>query len=384
MPMTHWSLYVDESGQFQRHDGSLVAGLLVPATARELDSPTLRRRFEEIWGPAPFPPHAAIYGDPIGQALLAAIKPGPHGMPAGRHAGRRREASRGVLSLLENTPFSARLEELREGVNTTLRLDDVRTATKLLRRIPDTGADIERLDDVANRQRTEMDALLRRSLDRYPGSRVLLLRGDHEGHRAVVPGTRIFRDRYVDALEVLLHRLHRVLGPADTCEVHVLTRDVEVAGIGDATSTTHFGGLLLRELLDVVRVATGSSVQCRTSGGAVHYRDRRATLETLHPFLVLCDWVATTCRPATQDFGTSLVDLERHLEAARLPLGALRAGVVTPALGALPMLGAAGPAEDRVRAALTPGQRLPPQPAAPRWVADQVSEWVNAARGGAA
>lgn len=382
--MPHWSLYVDESGGFKRHQGSLVAGLLVPARAKELDSPSLRRRFEQIWGPAPFPPHAAIYRDPMGQALLAAIKPDERAMPSGKHAGARRQASRRVLGLLEGTSFAGRLEQLREGRNTWLRLEDVWSATSLLRSIPGTAADIERLVDVAELQRASMDTLVRKALSQYPGTRVLLVRGDHDTDGAPIPGTRLLRDRYVDALETMLLRLHRILGANDTCELHVLTRDVEVTGIGAGRSTVHFGGLLLKELVETVRGQTASAAQCRAGSATQHYRDRADVNESLHPFLVLADWVATTCRPATRDPVTTLADLERHLEAMFLPRGSLRAPVLTPALGVLPLLGAAGLAEDRIRSALTRIAEPPVAPTSPRWVVDQCSEWVDAAKRGAA
>jgi hypothetical protein len=375
--MKRWSLFVDESGSFKGANGSLVAGILVPASAKHIDSANLRKQFAKIWGPAPFPPHAAIYADWMGQALLAAIPERPHHMPPGDYASARREASRLVLSVLERSSFAWRLEQLRESAHPILTHQDLNAARAAISPLmPD-----EALDEVATKQRVAMNLLVQKTLHRYPGTRVFLAQSVQEPRPDVIPGTRLFRDRYLDALEVLLGRLHRVLGDGDHCELYVLTRDVQTTGLTDKPVMLDFGGLLLRELVEAVRTEVGGLAACRPANAVQRYRDRPEIHDFLHPFLVLADWVATSCRSALTDKTRTLSMLEDDLYWHLLPQTSLRARTQLPQSEALPLVGATGRAEAKIQAALRGARVLPPDPQGPLWLQEQCAEWVAAAGG---
>ena len=413
--MAQWSLYVDESGRFDSSRGAVVGGLLVPARADELslapahqpENCVLRRRFGEIWGPAPFPPHAALYCDPVGQVLLAGIRitdatrsgPGANMLPDGRHKGARRAAARPALALLGQSAFAGRLATLSDGTALWLTHDDVRDARAALWSAGVSAEVLGALDDVVSKQRYEMNSLVRRALERVPGSRVLLVRSvEHEGHGIgeLIEGTQLIRDRYVEALELLVERALRVLAPGDALDLHVLTRDVEfVFGAGAGAGAGAVGGAsngvpvrgslgaqVLRGLVEAVQARIGTAVRISV-GSARRFRDTPELNEPLHPFLVFADWVATTFRPVVLNPRSSLAELERQLEATCVPYGAARAPILSPSLGVLPLTAASGPAAHRIAAALNEQQFLPPAPTRPTWVVEQCAAWV-VAKGGAA
>lgn len=375
--MRQWSLFVDESGSFEGNDGSLVAGILVPASAKHINSAHLRKQFAQIWGPAPFPPHAAIYKDWIGQVLLAAIPERAHHMPAGRYASARREASRPVLSLLERSAFAGRLEQLRESRYPILNHQDLTAARAAVAGYKPNAA----LQDVADQQQVAMNMLVQKTLHRFLETRVFLVKSAQEPRPDVIPGTRLFRDRYLDALGVLLGRLHRVLGEGDHCELFVLTRDVKTTGLNNGPVILDFGGMILRELVEAVRADVGGQAVCRSANAVQRYYDRPEIHDFLHPFLVLADWVATNSRNAERVARDSLSSLENDLYWNMLPRDSLRAHMQRPQGRALPLLGATGPAEARIRAALSGARVLPPDAHWPRWIQEQCSEWVAAAGG---
>ena len=409
--MAQWSLYVDESGRFDSSRSGVVGGLLVPARADELslapahqpENCVLRRRFGEIWGPAPFPPHAALYNDPVGQVLLAGIRitdatkweARVNMMPDGRHKGARRAAARPALALLEQTAFAERLATLSDGTKPSLTHDDVRDARAALRSAGLSAEVLGTLEDVTVKQRNEMHSLVRRALERVPGSRVLLVRSvehDGKGIGELIEGTQLIRDRYVEVLELLVERALRVLSPGDSLDLHVLTRNVEfmfgasaVAGGGVGYGVPVRGSLgaqVLRSLVEAVQARIGTAV--RVSVGSVrHFRDTPQLSEPLHPFLVFADWVATTFRLVLLNRRTSLAELERQLEATCLPFGAARAPILSPSLGELPLTAASGPAAQRIAASLNGQRYLPPPPTRPAWVVEQCAAWVGA-KGGAA
>ena len=409
--MAQWSLYVDESGRFDSSRSGVVGGLLVPARADELslapahqpENCVLRRRFGEIWGPAPFPPHAALYNDPVGQVLLAGIRitdatkweARVNMMPDGRHKGARRAAARPALALLEQTAFAERLATLSDGTKPSLTHDDVRDARAALRSAGLSAEVLGALEDVTVKQRDEMHSLVRRALERVPGSRVLLVRSvehDGDGIGELIEGTQLIRDRYVEVLELLVERALRVLSPGDSLDLHVLTRNVEFmfgasAGAGGGAGNGvpvrgSLGAQVLRSLVEAVQARIGTAV--RVSVGSVrHFRDTPQLSEPLHPFLVFADWVATTFRLVLLNRRTSLAELERQLEATCLPFGAARAPILSPSLGELPLTAASGPAAQRIAASLNGQRYLPPPPTRPAWVVEQCAAWVGA-KGGAA
>ena len=409
--MAQWSLYVDESGRFDSSRSGVVGGLLVPARADELslapahqpENCVLRRRFGEIWGPAPFPPHAALYCDPVGQVLLAGIRitdatrSGPRAkmLPDGRHKGARREAARPALALLEQTAFAGRLATLSDGTAPWLTHDDVRDARDALQSAGLGAAVWGALDDVVSKQRYEMNSLVRRALERVPGSRVLLVRSvEHDGHGIgeLIEGTQLIRDRYVEALELLIERALRVLAPGDSLDLHVLTRNVDfvfgagagaVGGAGNGVPVRgSLGAQVLRGLVEAVQARIGTAVRISV-GSARRFRDTPELNEPLHPFLVFADWVATTFRLVLLNPRSPLADLERQLEATCVPYGAARAPILSPSLGVLPLTAASGPAAQRIAASLNGQQFLPPAPTRPTWVVEQCAAWVGA-KGGAA
>ena len=409
--MAQWSLYVDESGRFDSSRSGVVGGLLVPARADELslapahqpENCVLRRRFGEIWGPAPFPPHAALYNDPVGQVLLAGIRitdatkweARVNMMPDGRHKGARRAAARPALALLEQTAFAERLATLSDGTKPSLTHDDVRDARAALRSAGLSAEVLGTLEDVTVKQRDEMHSLVRRALERVPGSRVLLVRSvehDGDGIGELIEGTQLIRDRYVEVLELLVERALRVLSPGDSLDLHVLTRNVEFmfgasAGAGGGAGNGvpvrgSLGAQVLRSLVEAVQARIGTAV--RVSVGSVrHFRDTPQLSEPLHPFLVFADWVATTFRLVLLNRRSSLAELERQLEATCLPSGAARAPILSPSLGVLPLTAASGPAAQRIAASLNGQRYLPPPPTRPAWVVEQCAAWVGA-KGGAA
>jgi hypothetical protein len=408
--MAQWSLYVDESGRFVASQSSVVGGLLVPARADELsvapahqpEKCALRRRFREIWGPAPFPPHAALYNDPVGQVLLAGIritdatkpKDRANMMPDGRHKGARRAAARPALSLLEQTVFAGRLATLSDGTAPWLTHDDVRDARAALWSAGVSAEVWGALDDVLSKQRYEMHSLVRRALERVPGARVVLVRSvehDGDGIGEPIEGTQLIRDRYVEALELLIERALRVLAPGDSLDLHVLTRNVDfvfgaglVGGAGSLGTPVRgsLGAQVLRGLVEAVQARIGTAVRISV-GSARLFRDTMELNAPLHPFLVFADWVATTFRPVLLNRRSTLAEVERQLESTCVPFGAARAPILSPSLGVLPLTAASGPAALRIAASLNGQRFLPPAPTRPTWVVEQCAAWVGA-KGGAA
>lgn len=392
--MAQWSLFVDESGRFDGNRISVVAGLLVPASGRALapnpNHSPLRDRFARIWGPAPFPPHAGVYANAVGQALLAGIPTTDanraHMLAAGDHAGRRRAAARPVLERLAASAFAARLDELRSGNAVHLSHTDVEMARRILEAEPASRIELEALDQVASDQRYEMNRLVHRVFERFPEARVVLVRsapGVPPTAGPVIPGTRLVPDLYLDALQVVLERALRVLAPGDTLDLRVLTRDVHAYITPDAPTPTSLGAQLLDQLVEAVQQRVGTQVRVAV-GPVLHYRDHARLEIRLHPYLVLADWIATTSAPTLKARHHTLATLEQDLGRKAVPPRALRAPIQQPGLGELPLTAHAGPAHARVAAALR-GEAAPPPPFAgpPPWAAEQCEAWVTAVGGAA-
>lgn len=393
--MARWSLYVDESGRFEDGDTSVVAGLLMSASAQSLlpdsDRCRLRRSFAQIWGPAPFPPHAGIYASAYGQALLAAIRVTDltsHDLRAsmlaeGEHNRERRKAARGLLDLLADSAFAPRLEELGAGQRIHLTHGDVRAARAALGNRAPVRAALEPLDAVADKQRGQMHRLLRSAVARTPGSRVLLVRADDLDSAELgqpIPGTILIRDRYVDALEVLLERAIRLIPEHDTLDVRVLTRTVRLRLPDGRVEIGQISGNALRGLVHAVRERVGSNVH-PLIGEPLRYDD--APGAPLHPFLVFADWVATMSRSSLRGGHLTLEGLMANLDQTFTPAEALRAPVQHPPLGTLPLAAYAGAAQRRVAAALDGHATLPAFEGPPPWAAEQCAAWVAAAGGAA-
>ena len=94
--------------------------------------------------------------------------------------------------------------------------------------------------------------------------------------------------------------------------------------------------------------------------------------------------------PATTSSGPvrarthTLQGLEQDLARLAVPAAALRASVVHPTLGVLPLTAHVGPAQERITAALAGGTALPPPfEGPPPWAAEQCEAWVTAVGGAA-
>jgi hypothetical protein len=365
---TKWSLFVDESGQFEGGDPSVVAGVVVVGHPDAYAGGRLRALLADIWGPGPWPPHAAHSNLPASRVLYAAHAD-HRDMRAGRFAADLRPAIRDLTAVLERTPLQSRLSSIRDGALPTYA--DCEAAHALLRREPSYAT----LRSVGEAQDTAMGQLVEMVCAMSGG--VVVAAFADEGPPGPAPAPLQLReDAYVRALRVVIERVSRLAGAHDA-ECFVLTRDVEAGGLGKIGMQ----GFLLRPLLEQAAAVAGSPVRLRAGGATLRYRDNERQGAPLHPLHVIADWLANKLRSAAGRFDGGYASLEATLVKDLLPGPATLRRVPSraPALGALPTLAVAGGPEDAVRVALSGAAPAVAALGAPRWAWDQAHEWADTA-----
>lgn len=366
-----WALFVDESGPFDGERPSLVAGLLAPADARALDRGGLRAALADLWGPAPWPPHAALLRVPASRVLHRLV---PGGMAPGRFAARLDAPCRPLLDALDTTPFAPRLAELRDGARPTR--GDIDAADAALRARRELREPYAALRELCRLQAAAMDRLVARVAERLGGLWLLAALADRAPPGPEAAPGRLRDDAYTRALEVVLERAVR-LAPAGEVEAWVLTRHVAVGGLGDRVPMQ---GHLVRQLAERVSARAALPTRLTAQGGVLPYHDDAEHHLALHPMLVLADHLASAARRHLGWTAAPWAGVVADLAAQGVvPAAALaRAPARIPALGPLPTLAAADPFEAHVRAALA-GEAPPPLPERPAWAADQARAWAATA-----
>lgn len=368
-----WSVFIDESGSFGPQGQSIVAGILVELPGDALNGTSLRQELEAIWGPGPYPPHATdlrLWG---GLVLHGSREKSwkPHHMAEGRYASRIRQQIRFLSQQLDRSPMADRIQEIREGVLPARA--DLISAERLL-----GGYEARRaLRETRESQRAAMADLVARVFRRLGagGASVVGAVADQLPPGPAPNHLQVREDAYLRALRVLLERIARLAGEAEV-ELHILTRDVEVGGLG---LSVPLQAHLLRPMLEGVTAKTGSRARLITRGTVLRYRDVPVQGRPLHPMLVLADWIANRMGYIVNSFSGGLGQLERVLVDQRIipsPDALRRVPHGAASLGALPTLAAAIP-EDAVRAAFA-GEPTSQVTEGPQWARDQAWEWILA------
>lgn len=370
---SRWSLFIDESGGFSPGETSLVAGVLVAREAASLDG-TLREALADVWGPAPFPPHATDLRRPVSRVLYAEWAPRRAGarMEPGRFWSAMRGPVRALAAALEGSAFAGRLAAIRGGAFPTWA--DMVEAERVVR----THAAYPALRKVAEDQDLAMRGLLGRVVSRLGAGSVSIVGALADGEPPGPPPARaaVREDAYVRALTAVVERVAR-LGDGAEIDLRVLTRGVEVGGLGTIPMQGHF----LRPLAEEAARRAGARPRFVTTAAALRYGDDADQGRPFHPMLAVADWVANRLRHVADERPRSYDALvERLVAGGVVPAAELltRAPILAPQVGALPTIGAAGPPEAAVRAAFR-GTRPELGGPGPKWAWAQAAAWVDAA-----
>lgn len=384
-----WSLYIDESGEFG--DGySLVGGLLLRCSAEALLLSPLEARLGEIFGPGPWPPHAAVERMPASFVLRAEW--GREGMTAGRIGREVRQLCRDVARHTEAAAppnVRAALGEVRAGgavnYDRTSKLDSWLRAGAggLENRWGATATFYRQLTAARDRRANEMNALVEGVVKRVGdgGSWVATVAAPGPGPGGLAPGSaELERDSYVDALACLLRRVALVM-PGAEIDLLVLTRHVSVVGLPRVGMQSRW----IRQLAEHASRGLSRPPRFRVVGGRHLYGARRRPEAPMHPALALADWIVNGIRRATQrSAGHSWAQLLPLLEAGAgvgVPEGVLRRVEAERGAWDLPTLCAAGPAHDRLEALIAGASAIPAAPSG--WMGEQSERMGAAAHEGA-
>lgn len=363
-----WSLYLDESGRFDRADEAVcVAGVLLrEAPSREADA-ILRGVYRRIDPIAWYPPHATDLRLPawwVGAWALAS--------PADRAAhpaARTIEQAAALCARASSEPALAALLARLER-RSRPRHDELAAASSWLRRnhpaLADALSDLAR--DVERRYRDVAGALL----DRFGPDRCFAVAAGDDG-RAPPDGP----DRYLALLVPLFERVFALLRarPAErhTVWLFAATRDVHDPRLGARR-------LQPRDVGDRVRAAERFAFEAPTTPTDPWVRLVVASTpsyeEAVPPGVVLADFVANRSRRALAT-NRPWDELRAELRAeARLPFEAVPRGA--PALGLRPTVAASGAPRDAVARAFATGDADGPfGPAG--WRSDQARRWAEVA-----
>jgi hypothetical protein len=371
-----WSLFVDESGRFDRQDLSMVVGVLAKAPGRGLGGQALRRELQRIWGPGPWPPHAATVRIPASHAVYAAARRFPDGLKQGAYAKPDSVEVKALIQHLEDSSFASLLDRIRRGAFP--KDEHIRDAQRLLHG-PAVRPALKRVRGIIDDQSQAMNALVARVFAKLELQRVMvpITLADALPEGPQPPDARVQEDPYTRALTVLLERVARLAGDVEI-QCWILTRDVEVGGLGSAPLQAQ----LLRPIFDDVLDRTGSACRFVPMCAVTRYGDWPRRDYVMHPMLVLADWLANRSRRAIGRRAVGLPALRSHLVGCGLvPDEAVLEHVpaVAPGLAPLPVLAAAGGPEARVRAAFAGEEPPPPVGKAPPWAWEQATLWERAA-----
>jgi hypothetical protein len=371
-----WSLFLDESGDFGDEDATrVVAGLLLELPAADLARKRLREELGDIWGPGPFPPHAAHLNLIASLPVYAAWKPSAATvsvMAEGRIAAAHRPYVRAAARALEASPYAGLLAAAEAG-----RLPSygaLQEANAWLRvNAPNVYFALQRVQAERSGGMSDLLARLFRRLG--GGATIVAAQADRGAVGRVADPGELRADAYVRTLAVVAERVARVADGA-VVDVHVLTRNVQVGGVG----TTEMGPWQVRQVMEAAAAATTSAVAFRPAPFVQRYDDRPDQGAPFHPALAVADWLANRIRHHLNDHPqVSWARLAEGLATSRIAPSVpslYRAPMGRTTVGALPMIASAGIPEEAVRAAFA-AQPPPPLPAG--WTGDQARSWVGAA-----
>lgn len=321
MPANHWTLFVDESGDFDRGEPhALAAGLLVerrwtPALERQLGE-----RLVEATPGLLSPAHAWTLKSP--EKLREAISKGKVELSAETARELRNE---------DDGAVSARLAEYRAGVARAVR-----------------------------------------GLPELAGARVAVVgaASDPTGARRKARYGQVRGDAYVEALAALLARvvlLVREPGNDVVVGAHVATRNVTHDDLGRPT-----------DLSPALLAQVANAVTARLPGGAsVHFTAERVeAYDGKRGGVVLADTVANAYFAAARD--RALSDYASVTRVAWAQWG-LPAALSTPATrgAAMPTFAAAGAAHEALVAAANGAQTLAHDEGGRGWAREQALAWVG-------
>lgn len=363
------SLFVDESGAFDGHDPSVVAGLLVDRGLDEVAGAPIRAELERIWGPGPWPPHATELRFPVAPVLYRAWRPRPGqaAMAEGRAIVPFRAELGALAAALESSRFGPRLDAIRDGAFPTR--DDIEEADATLRRHPALGAMRALLE---KREELTRDLLAR--LGRRSGGVTLVAALADDRPPGGAPSAGALReDTWLRALSVVFERVARLEGRAEV-DLLVLTRNVEVGGLGPVPMQARW----LDTLAEEATRRAGADLRFRPAGTVFRYQEDAKQGALVHPMLALADWVANRLRHLVRQRPGDWDTLAARLVAMRVVPGpgALERTPRGRALGPLPTVAAAGAPEERIRAAFG-GETVDVGETGWEW--DQARRWVAAA-----
>jgi hypothetical protein len=354
--VAHWSLFVDESGRFERpEDDVAVAGLLMPTPAMELAAGRVWRELGTALPHVPPPPHRWLVEKPVAHL-------GWHALDGFAHvSAERRAAHHEAAALLERElpdEWRALLERLP-------RIDD-EPPSRLVRRL---GQRLDRLGPagpVRDEQREALAQVVRaiaRLAEPLPGwpSAVIVAAGE-EALGAGAP------DRYRSALAAAIERsvdaVLALAGPGDhQLSLHAMRRPASHLDEDGLRALAMQAGLPRHR----------ASASLGIDGVGLHDRFvRRDGQPSPHPepWPVVCDWIAYAARHHVAK-DAPWAQVREGLEAElQLPASA-GAG-----LRELPLAASVGTCSRGWRAARMAGSPFPGEGAPTRgWCVDQARLW---------
>lgn len=361
-------MFVDESGSFQDDDPSLLTGLLLERCPDALAA-RLRRRLIDIWGSGPWPPHACDLRFPAARVLYGLYERRDD-MPEGRLMTEARSSIRELAASLAAGRMGARVAEITAGSFPTWQ--DCQQADILLARHPRYGL----LRKVAEDQERAMGKLIA-DLCAQAGGTVVAVEADREAAGEAPAGLKLRDDPYVRALKVMARRVARLAG-RQPVEWHVLSRGVEVGGLGRVQMQGHF----VNGILSAAAQATGGRAIMEAGHTTLRYRDSAETAQKVHPALVIADWLANRLRMRVTQHGGTYAALEAVCAGCVPQAGLLRRVPVDAALlGALPSVAAAGEPDNAIEQAFagTPAAALTGASSPTGWQWEQAKVWADAA-----
>ncbi len=321
MPVTHWTLFVDESGSFDRgHPDALAAGLLVERRW----TPTLERQLAgQVAAAAP-----GIVSPPHAWTLKSAEK-------------FRKGLDEGDVEL---SPDAARALRREDAPATEARLAGYRGGlADVLKRTPG-----------------------------LTGARVVVLgaSSDREGHCRALRYGQVRGDAYVEALAALLTRvvlLVREPGADVVVSAHVATRNVVHDDLG---TSTDLSPALLAQVADAVTGRLPGGDRVRFVAERVEKYDGKCAGVVLADTVSNSYFVAT-CDGVISDWGSVVghADSQWHL-AAELSTPATRGEP-------LPTFTAAGRAHEALVAVANGDNPLPVTGGRRAWIGQQATAWIG-------
>lgn len=400
--MADWTLYLDESGRAKSPQELFVfAGLLIRSPETPAAEARLREALEATFPLWPWPPHAAPLNLPASRLAAVALT-----QPAASEDARARalrDACAPLLRELEARPPATEKFQLRLASDRMPPVDAIKSCDGWLRSTSPTA--YRRLARLCSEDERQMRLLVGRVAE-LCGSDATLVAAIGPGDEGLKPESMELRsDGWVQTLEALFERvlmlLWRQSGPSERLWVRVADRDVDVGGVQPIRRR---GVPAMPWVIgDIARAAAampGLAPSLASVGGNVRVVPMGSPNvfdESVHPGLVLADWIANRVRRAAlrtlpsraREPGEGWAELRRELvRCGALGIGpsTLAAGLAprcSPDRGEHPAVAGVPEARRRIQHAVRTSADVDVTDLQPSWARDQAVVWVGTAATGA-